>query len=105
MMDLLWRGMQGAAGGVLGVLLVLGIVSLCVKFKNASRVPYQQYGRKAFIVTKDRPKLCAPFVWVHSNPDGGPVLLGEASWRTVSGCQLRVGRYTFWFQFRRFYKS
>lgn len=105
MMGLLWSGLLGAVGGALGVLLVLGMVSLYVKFKNAGRVPYQQYGRKAFIVTKDRPRLHGPFVWVHSNPNGAPVLLGEASWRTVSGCQLRVGRYTFWFQFRRFYKS
>jgi hypothetical protein len=106
MIDFMWRGVQGGIGGVLGVLLIVGIANLYSKIKKASRsVPYRDYGRKVFIVSKDRPRLYAPFVWVHSGPTGGPVLRDESSWRTVSGCQLRIGRYTFWLQFRRFYKS
>lgn len=105
MSEYLWRATMGGLGGVLGVLIVVGINALYNKFKAAVRVPYKDYGRKVFIVSKDRPKLYGPFVLVHSAPNGGPVLRDESSWRTVSGCQLRIGRYTFWLQFRRFYKS
>lgn len=30
--------------------------------------------------------------WMHSK-DGGPVLKGQSSWRTISGIQVRVGTY------------
>jgi hypothetical protein len=37
-------------------------------------------------------------------PDGGPVLRGESSWRTVCGLMVSVGQWHVMVQFRRFYR-
>lgn len=43
------------------------------------------------------PHLC----WIYVEPDGGPVLLGEESWRKISGIQFHIGTWQMWMHFRR----
>jgi hypothetical protein len=38
----------------------------------------------------------------HCRPNGGPVLLSETGWKTVSGVYLRLGQRLFSFQWKRF---
>ena len=39
--------------------------------------------------------------FIHSHPDGGPVLKEHASWRTITGVYLTVGRRRVWLDLRR----
>lgn len=39
---------------------------------------------------------------LHSDRNGGPVLIGEDSWRTLSGVIFRVRKTVVWLQVRRF---
>ena len=53
--------------------------------------------------TRKRPGLTYPlFGLSHSaRPDGGPVLVDEATWRTVNGFYFTVGNTTRWVEFVR----
>ena len=45
--------------------------------------------------------LTPPVCWVYAEKNGLPVLKTEASWRKISGFQVRVHTWQLWVQWRR----
>lgn len=46
-------------------------------------------------------RIYAPIVLMHASEDGGCVLRGQSSWRTVNGVMVRIGERSGWIIFRR----
>ena len=63
-----------------------------------------EYGRHWLVWERHlgHPCLYRGLTVMHANPDGGPVLKGRSSWRTVCGLMASFGRWHVLLQFRRF---
>jgi hypothetical protein len=49
--------------------------------------------------------LYRPITVLHAHRDGSVVLRGHASWRTVAGVLIRIGKRRTWFTWRPFYSG